>query len=285
MNPSILQYLFLVIILVNALVQVSSRSMWGARRKKENEEVEVEVAATPFQNQQKRSLDVTPPVSGLTSVGVTNRLQTSAIEEMINMYVTMMEEMIDSDDFENLVNPSSIKSMMSQFPGFSESPELAALFDSPEFQDPELLRSTVKDGIQLIKASAPELIKMLSDPERLAELIDQLPDEAKAVFEGLKTGDFSAIKNIVNNLPGLDETQKKMLSNLMDGNTDAIAQQLNSVMSDADQIEAARLQFLESPEMAEALGISADVLNDPEQWAELMAEGMQALNQLGNEAA
>jgi hypothetical protein len=76
---------------------------------------------------------------------------------------------------------------------------------------------------------------------------------------------------------GLDGTQRRLLLSLLDGNTDALAAEVQKVMQDGEQLEAARLQFLEAPELAEAMGLPADALEDPAKWAELMSQGMDAL--------
>lgn len=67
-----------------------------------------------------------------------------------------------------------------------------------------------------------------------------------------------------------------MLS-LLDGNTDALEAEMQKVLQDDKQVEAARLQFLESPELAEAMGIPMEILQDPELWAKTMAEGANAI--------
>lgn len=72
--------------------------------------------------------------------------------------------------------------------------------------------------------------------------------------------------------------------NLLAGNSEGIdsyvhevQSQIQSVFSDPQQIELARQQMLENPEMAQAFGLSEEILNDPEQWAALVSEGMGAL--------
>jgi hypothetical protein len=76
---------------------------------------------------------------------------------------------------------------------------------------------------------------------------------------------------------GLDATQRRLLLSLLDGNTDALEAEMQKVLSDESQVEAARLQFLEAPELAEAMGIPADLLQDADRWAETMAQGADAL--------
>jgi hypothetical protein len=76
---------------------------------------------------------------------------------------------------------------------------------------------------------------------------------------------------------GLDATQRRLLLSLLDGNTDALEAEMQKVLSDESQVEAARLQFLEAPELAEAMGIPADLLQDADRWAQTMAQGADAL--------
>jgi hypothetical protein len=78
----------------------------------------------------------------------------------------------------------------------------------------------------------------------------------------------------------VDESQKNMLLSLLAGNTAGLTDQIQQVLGSPDQVEAARLQFLESPELAVAMGISLDVLESPEQFAQLMASGIEELSNL-----
>lgn len=45
-------------------------------------------------------------------------------------------------------------------------------------------------------------------------------------------------------------------------------------MADPKQVELARQQILSQPAVAEAMGLSADTVADPEQWAKLMQDGV-----------
>jgi hypothetical protein len=44
------------------------------------------------------------------------------------------------------------------------------------------------------------------------------------------------------------------------------------VLGNTDQMEAARQQFLANPQLAEAIGVPADVVGDPDKWAAAMAQ-------------
>lgn len=76
---------------------------------------------------------------------------------------------------------------------------------------------------------------------------------------------------------GLDASQRRLLISLLDGNTDVLAAELQKVVGDEGQVAAARLQFLEAPELAEAMGLPREVLEDPVRWAQAVSESAEAL--------
>lgn len=84
---------------------------------------------------------------------------------------------------------------------------------------------------------------------------------------------------------GLDQSQKDMFLNLLNGNSVGLKSQIDSLLGTPNQIEAARLQFLENPELAEAMGLPMDVLRDSAQFAALMAQGIEELSQLDDAQA
>lgn len=196
-------YLGVILLLVSAAL-IDGRSMWGSRRKRDPDEGDEHVYRPPapdganlFDSQKHFKKASDGAFDGTIGADAG-----SAIQQMVDLYIQMMEEMLDSDDFSKMVNPESIKTMMQQFPGFTDSPELTAIFDAPEFRNPELLKATVQQGLAMIKASAPELIATLSDPSKIAELMEQLPEEVKSMVESVLSGDVSGLKDIVSTLPG-----------------------------------------------------------------------------------
>lgn len=250
--------------------------MWGSRKKKDEE------YDTNNENLIPKSFDL-PKQRADIGVGGHSLQQNhdgmnNNLENMMNMYLKMMEELLESEDFDKLVNPESIRLILDQFPAVNDIPELSALLNSEEFNNPIILKNTIKDGVKLLKSSSSEIISFLTDPEKISELTKQLPPEIRNMLQGLTNGDFSGIKDIISTLPGLDDSQKSMLSGLIDGNSDVITKELKKVLGDDSQIEAARQQFLLNPEMAESMGIPMELLHDPVLWAQTMAKGMEALS-------
>lgn len=76
-----------------------------------------------------------------------------------------------------------------------------------------------------------------------------------------------------------------MLKNLLNGDTQALTDEINDILGDPDKVEALRLEFLSNPEMSEAVGLSSEVMEDPVMWAAFFAEGLQGLNEAAAAAA
>jgi hypothetical protein len=201
----------------------------------------------------------------------------STIASFIDMYINMMEEVVNSPDFESSVTPEMIKSIISKVPALTSNPELAQMLDSPQFNDPTLLKQTITDGLSTIRAYSSQIVDTFSDPEKLSALLSQIPEELRTVVDGLMNGDTSAVKDLIANIPGLEPAQKRMMLDMLDGNTGSIADNVKKVLGDPSQIEAARQQFLTNPSMAEMFGITEDILRDKKKFAALMADGMDAL--------
>lgn len=50
---------------------------------------------------------------------------------------------------------------------------------------------------------------------------------------------------------------------------------LQKMETDSSYVEETRQLFLASPEMAQSMGISTDILNDPIEWAKFMSDTLQ----------
>jgi hypothetical protein len=265
------------------LASVNSRGMWGSRRKAIDEESNDDAEdVSGFESLQRRAVNSrrAKTVVGFDGAGAALSGEAnigSTIASFIDMYINMMEEVVNSPDFESSVTPEMIKSIISKVPALTSNPELAQMLDSPQFNDPTLLKQTITDGLSTIRAYSSQIVDTFSDPEKLSALLSQIPEELRTVVDGLMNGDTSAVKDLIANIPGLEPAQKRMMLDMLDGNTGSIADNVKKVLGDPSQIEAARQQFLTNPSMAEMFGITEDILRDKKKFAALMADGMDAL--------
>ncbi len=287
---------------------MAARGMWGSRRKRGDDEDQDTVSAglgSGFESRntmasiskKMASADVgdfgesLPTTAGINRVGrrgsagalgagaLGNGALGETVASLLTTYLKMMEELVNSPDFETMVTPETMQAMFSKLPGLSDSPEIAAMLDSPQFTDPTLLKQTVMQGVEAIKMYSSNIVEMFNNPEQLMQMLDQLPVEAKTAVEGMLQGDMSGLKGMLASIPGIDESQRGMLMDLLDGNVQGMASQAKNMLQnfDSSQTEAARQQFLANPAMAEMLGLTEDVLNDKDQFDALMAQGMEAL--------
>ena len=290
---------------------LGARGMWGSRRKQTEDEDQDSISAGLSSGFERRNNMAASRAGRMAEAEVdtfgartTNNNRAAAtttggndlgsmmgsdvadtVSNLLNMYLKMMEELVHSPDFETLVTPETMKTMFANLPGgmLDSNPEIAALLDSPQFTDPVLLKQTVLQGVEAIKLYSGEIVGMFNNPEKLMQMMDQLPPQARTAIEGLMSGDMSGLKNMLASIPGIDESQRAMLSNMLDGNMGdlkGIASQAAKTMLnnfDSSQTEAARQQFLANPQMAEMIGLTEDVLNDKAKFEELMSQGMEAL--------
>ena len=83
----------------------------------------------------------------------------------------------------------------------------------------------------------------------MSALLEQLPAEVRGIINSVLSGDMSAIKGVIDQVPGLAPSQKKLLSSMLDGNANPTAMQdsMQEILSDPEQVETARQQMLENP--------------------------------------
>lgn len=265
---------------------LAARGMWGSKRKRDEDEDIDDIAGdmgAGFEVRHKMASNQQPD-SRKAGAGSLNSLLSSessglgeSIESMLNVYLNLMEELVDSPDFDTMVTPEALATILEQIPGLSSNPEVSALLDSPAFTDPKQLKQTILQGMQAIRGYSSEIVDFFNSPEKIEMLLEQLPEEFKAPVAAMMQGDMSGIKKMLKKIPGLGAAQTDMLMNLFDGNVEAMVSGAKKLMSDPAQTEIARQQFLDNPGMAEMFGISQEVVNDKAQFAALMATGMNSL--------
>lgn len=258
---------------------VEARGIWGSKRKRDEVE-DINMEATI--NGDLRSSSIAPSrLKTLSNIGSKSfDSPSNEISKMIDAYISTMEELVNSPQFADLITPDTIRSMTQQIPGLSSFPEILTMIESPQFQDPEILKQTIKEGIKLIKAYSSQFLEILNDPSKIDELLAQLPLETRQAAEKLMSGDMTEFKSMIDNIPGLGSAQKKLLDDMMSGKTstaDGLVDTVKELLADGSQIEEARQQFLQDPSMAEALGIPMEVVRDKKAWVELMQEQMKSL--------
>ena len=161
--------------------------MWGARRRRGEEE---EAVAMDFQESQIRATVMQDGSTGkkLKPVQQYNNNNGFDISTFIDAYISMIEKMVASPDFETMVTPDYLKSFVSNIPGLESNTEILALLDSPQFQDPVLLKETITQGVSQLREYSGSIVEMMNDPMQVQALLSQLPPSVGSAVEGLLTG-------------------------------------------------------------------------------------------------
>eukprot|EP01036_Dinobryon_divergens_P004548 gene4548-6020_t len=211
--------------------------MWGSRKKREDDD---EITAPEMPDILKNEIS-----SDVGSVGSGD----FDITTFMDTYIGMMEKMMDSPEFDSMLTPEVMGAMFNQMPQLANNPEVVQMLDSPQFKDPVLLRQTISEGLKAMRQYTSQIAEMMQNPEQLQALISQLPEEYQGIVQRLVAGDVSGLKNMITSLPGLNASQRQMLGSMLDGDSKGLANTVEQMMNDPDQVEAARQQFLADPSM------------------------------------
>jgi hypothetical protein len=114
-------------------------------------------------------------------------------DAIVDIYTSSIKELTANPKFNEIVSPESIRKFFDMVPGLADNPEVKAVLDSPQFTDPELLKTTILEGINTIKESAPEIKALLSNPATIASIMEQIPPEYSGLLESLLSGDMNAL--------------------------------------------------------------------------------------------
>jgi len=280
--------LLLALIVALFAFETSAKGLWGSKRKKQDEAEEAEVdigGETGFEASRRKAARA----SGGTSAGgsgstLSKRSRSSEmngvgseIRSVVDLYISMLEEILLSPDFDKYVTPDAIQNMVAQIPGLTENPQIVAMLAAPELNDPVLLKQTLREGISAIRGYTDEIVELFSSPEKMEELISQLPADAREPARSLMRGDTSGIISMLDTVPGLTQAQKKLVTQLLKGNFAGMQDNLAEMLEDPETVESTRQQLLEHPEMVEMFGITLDVLEDKDRFAAFMRKGMDVL--------
>ncbi len=172
-----MRIIILVAVLLCLVCIVAGRGIWGSRKKKDDEEVSVNVP------KQQRNAPSRNTRNNFGNNNNNNNNVAENIRNMLNAYTTMMETLVDSPEFDSMITPESVKNIIMQVPGYDDNAELRELINSPQFSNPDLLKATIVEGINSLKTYTDTIIEFVNDPAKMQEIIDQVPDNMKEILE------------------------------------------------------------------------------------------------------
>lgn len=258
--------------------------MWGSKKKKADEEernnrdsdfsqfeLKQKLAATKFERKTKTT---TKPSEAF-----------SKLREIVDVYISAMEDFVEGPQFDLVVNPQSIQTMITQLqqniPG--DNPQVNAVIGMIASMDESQLKLQIKMGIQAVKGYLNEIESIATDPEKLNAALDQFPAESRDIIAGLMNGDLEPLKSKIINEPSIDYSVKKIIISLLDGDSEgALSGAKKFLSSNPASVELIRNQLLATPEVAEMMGISSDMITDKKKWTQAMEDGLDVLSGLTN---
>jgi hypothetical protein len=203
---------------------------------------------------------------------------------ILDKLIDDIEVFVDSPQFFEYVTPDTVDMMKQQFMQLPNSDEIMKVMDSPQFQDPAILKLTVKTGLDVIRKYLVEMKSVLADPEQLEAALQSIPSEYRPFVDQVLKGDISGLQGMLSSLPGMTPTNKALLESMMNGDTSTASNMVKDLFKDNSQTTIARKQLLEHPEMAEAFGISREALLDDQKWNDLIADSLSAFEGLDDTA-
>lgn len=268
-------------VLLLALVLVlaaEGKGMWGRRKRQEEQEVHPAGGFEASRRAAAASATTFGRGDAATDFGegVGSKKFGEEMKKVIEMYLGLMEQALENPDFAKSVTPEAIRKMLDQVPGLSSNPQVAAVIDSPQFTDPDQLIETVRTGVATLRTYVNDLVNVLNDPVQMSQMVEQLPAEYQHIASRLLAGDTSGLTEILENLPGVSPEHKQMFRSLMAGDMSGLKRQMKGALADVN-VEESRQALLKNPELLGALGVGADVLEDPVKFAELMEQGLADL--------
>jgi hypothetical protein len=274
-------YLFILLSLI-FIIKIEGIGMWGSRKKKTSEE---ELKSTDFEtllqkanaqeNQRsnkkikEKSSNINKKSSNIKSSQTLN-LDAKVIQETIELFLTLIEDLIDSSEFDDILTYDNIKKTILNIPEVKTNSQLLEILLSKELRNPKILKQTLKEGLKTAKEYVMEIVNLINHKEFINEYI---PQEYHDLFISIMNGDYKALKDIVRNLaPYMTSNQSKLVDMIIDGlisssNNNSnnnnikkiviktVQEMVNDMSVDEINIEHVREMLLEQPALGLLLGI------------------------------
>lgn len=191
---------FLVFMVFMVLI-VSPKTLWGAK-KRNGDSIDDENSGFVY----KRPAPVVNAAKSKTVESVVSEKKSedaiTNIKMMMNVFFQRVDELLDSDQLDEVLSQDHIEKALKMFPQLAEIPEVQAVFQSEDFSNPEKYKETVVQGVKFFRNYLAEVYALLDDPEKIKETLQTLPPEISVVIESLLSGDMAPLKSMVLSMPG-----------------------------------------------------------------------------------
>ncbi|RYG70005.1 hypothetical protein EON64_01305 [archaeon] len=188
------------------------RTLWGARKKREAED-EDEDAVTKLHKEHKKGHNKASPkiadVENIIDRQVKDKTRKiladsdptsspSHMLQLIDQYLVMLEQIIDSEDFSTSYDENILKAfdMLQQYLPEEMTKEL------PTLGDHAALQAVAKEGLRAFRQAFKEFMAIAESPEKVTEFMDSLPADVAEVLGAVLRGDTSVLLDKLDEVPG-----------------------------------------------------------------------------------
>lgn len=324
MWPLLLVVVIVLLVFLQSSNVVEGKTMWGARRRKDDSDESLspgkksDFVYRKSKPEPRVTSSAKPKIVEQVAAKRMAKRQSADLaenfQEIVDQMLSIFDNLLNSPDFDDMVNIDNMQEVLQILPQLEAIPEIKELFDSDELKDPSLLREKLKESFTLAKQYLNEMRDSLFDPSTVSQLLEQLPPEAYTVLNAMKTGDLSSISSVIEELPGISESHKSMISKILSGvnneNSETNEEDLERLVSemieevsesakdvqmdllgamkdqltDPNVIAQMRAQLLENPSLLQMMGASSDILDDENAFAEFVSQQLAQLQQLQDES-
>lgn len=208
--------ILLMVVMLLFPIMVNSKTMWGARRRREVAEDDTNDVNELLQNlgsKQKKTprredYKVTNPRRRVANAmpEVPNVPSMSEMKATAFGYLSTIEAILDNDfQLTEVFNPEIIQGVIDSVftPEVLQSvpDDLRGYLDSLDLKNPKVLKRSLKESLPLIREYLEMLFEYLENPAKLQELLTQFP-EYTTILSSLTTGDMTPLKEMLLNIPG-----------------------------------------------------------------------------------
>ena len=192
---------------------VNSKSMWGARKKRETVNDEANDVNQLLQNlagKQKRTprrddYQVVPP-QRRTARGmpeIPNMPSLAEFKATAFGYLETIENLLENDvQIAQIFNPDVIQSLLDSV--FTSEvlkmvpDDVRSYLDTLDLKNPRVLKQSMQESLPLIREYLEKFFEYAENPAKLQEFLSQFP-EYQTIMTALASGDFSALQDMILN--------------------------------------------------------------------------------------
>lgn len=199
-------------------VLVSSRTMWGIKKKQKDEELEEQINDVLLKAEKRKGKSSSTEQPKKVERKPLSRTRANNAKkapsdffantnpnEILAFYKLAIEkfkEIVNSDQFEQYFSKDTLEQVIKTMSEQNLNAEVMEKLQSLNLDDVQVLKESMLQGVEIAEKYLEDFSEVLTDPSKLTELLEQVPAEFRDTLQALMSGDVSAIRDLVLSLPG-----------------------------------------------------------------------------------